>query len=328
MQTFDILADIQLSHSYYRQAAFRDLDFSPLAGTAAFMSSHTIRFIRDHGRTQLVAPVEKTDRGLRPAHHIPMPFSLLFWVHTSNLFLGNISLLPECRTGEIPLFSNRNCRAGLTDLNTGLAVQLCGQYKKISRAEWAGHMPEDSSGNLRPVDLLEDTDHITLDLSGLEPDLYRVETHAGMQYFCNRAAGFGVAPAALLHIGCNSSLVQEGILRQPRYTLHIESPTLFWRYIFPRQNLDRFGDTRFMVESSDNSVAFVQDEASGTPFISFTSQTPIRLEDAKPQRFRLKEAGRNGNPGTILIPDLPLPDPSTLISRQADPMIGTIYVKL
>jgi len=327
MQSFDILSAFRLSHGYYRQAAFSDLRFVPGASSAAVMKQNGFMLHQDYGRTQLSGPVQKEGNEVRFLHTVRTPFSLLFFAESSNAYLDNISMFPECGPGQVPLFSNLFCRDGATDINGNTAVELCGSRWALAASEWKEGSFSDCFGNIIEIPYTTENGTLFFDLSAQEEGIYYTGTTGGTRYICNVHMGFRSRPAALLHICSNDSFWQNGLLRQPVYDLHINSPAPYWRYLFSKAALDRYHGAQFSVEASDRSVLFDRDEESG-PYISFTSADPIPLEDSKSIRFRLKQNNGNGGQDSILVADLPLPDPSTLIPRRETPVISPIFVKL
>lgn len=329
MQRFDIVCDLRLSHGYYRQAAFRDLRFVPGSLSAVLMKNNGFTLHQDYGRTQLTGPVEKEDTQVRFLHTVRTPFSLLFFAESANTYLDNISDFPECGPAQVPLFSNLFCSGDDTALNANVAVELCGNSWTLPAAGWKSTSFSDSFGNATEIPYRTENDVLFFDLSALEEDIYTTETDQGTRYISNIQMGFRARPAALLHICSNDSLWRNGLLRQPSYSLHIGAPAPYWRYLFPKSALEHYNGAQFSVEASDRSVLFDRDTDNGdTTYVSFTSAEPIPLEDRKSSRFRLKQNNGNGGQDSILVADLPLPDPSTLISRKDERMISPIFVKL
>lgn len=329
MQTFDIVCGFHLSHGYYAREAFSDLRFVPSAASASLMKQNSFVLRQNYGRTQLAGPVERQDTGLRFLHSVRTPFSLLFFAETSNTYLDNISEFPECGPAQVPLFSNIFCSGSNTGINGNTAVELCGSRWTLPASQWQSTSFSDSFGNSTEIPYRTENETLHFDLSALAEDIYYTETSGGTRYICNIHMGFRARPAALLHICSNSSLWNGGILRQPVYELHIGARQPYWRYLLPREKLARIRGGKLLIESSDGSVSFEEEAHShSSPYLSFISSAPVALQKSKSFRCRLVQNSANGSVASILIPDLPLPDPGTLVERSPEQLISPIYVKL
>lgn len=329
MQTFDIVCGFNLSHGYYAREAFSDLHFVPVAASASLMRQNSFVLRQNYGRTQLAGPVEREDAGLRFMHSVRTPFSLLFFAETSNTYLGNISDFPECGPAQVPLFSNIFCSGDQTGINTNAAVELCGSRWSLPASQWLGTYFSDSFGNSTEIPYHAQNETLHFDLSAMEEDIYYTETSGGTRYICNVHLGFRARPAALLHICSNDSLWRNGMLRQPVYDLHINAATPYWRYLLPREKLSHMRGGKLFIESSDGSVSFEEEAHSqNSPYLSFISSAPVMLQQSKPFRCRLMQNSSNGAVASVLVPDLPLPQPGTLVERNREQRVSPIYVKL
>lgn len=328
---YDILFRINVQHGYYRQGAFPGFRYTPAAGTARILQKNGMRLTDQYGRTQLTVPVEKSGDKNTLHFTVNEQFSLIFLVYTPYAYLENISVFPDRKGPEVLLFSNTQTEA--TDNNSHpldiRTVTLTGQQLRISKSEWQSHTITDSYGNTTEVIPAETDTEMVYSLAGWDEDVYYISTQNGIRYFCNTDTGWAAHPLALLHITSNPTLLNQNQLLSPEYQVRIDPPAPFWKYILPLHAVSRYVPENLFVEASDNSVTFEKVLVNnGEPSLVFTSSMPLLMEDQKNIRFQLKHTHNHDIPDSIILPDLPFPDPGTLMDRKGDPLTTSIFIKV
>lgn len=331
ISSFDILYTLHVRHGYYNRNPFTDFRFSPTACTASTMKANDLLPIQNYGRSQLCAPSVKNTDGAVLHHTVADRFSLLFFMETSNIYLDNISLFPERRPTEVPLFTNMDGGPGDPDtyeLNRNTVVDIVGNSLTLPGEAWQTDTVTDCFGDAFELPSRPAGESRVFALSDLEEGVYRIATRQGTKYFTNLRLGFRQKPMALLHICSNDTLLNGRQITGPAYDVTIASPSLYWQYVFPMDAVDKYVPENLLVEASDRSVDFVRDEPDGQPYLTFTSAVPIPIEDRKDVRFRLKRVNSYDAQDTIIVSDLPFPDPRTLFAKSGQRITSPIFVKM
>lgn len=328
---YDILFSIAVDHGYYRQGRFPGFRYIPAPFTSRTLSKNGMCLTDRYGRIQLSIPVEKNEGKSLLHYTVAEQFSLIFLVHTSDIYLENISVFPERKAPEILLFSNTQTVATETDshqldIHT---VLLAGNQLRIPKTEWQGNTINDSYGNTTELIPDETDTEMIYSLSGWDEDLYYIPTQNGNRYFCNITSGWEAPPLALLHIVSNPTLLDQTSLLSPEYRIRVEPPAPFWKYILPLHAVSRYTTENLTIEASDHSITFEKTLVNNTePILVFTSSVPLLLENKKDIRFQLKHTHNHDIPDSIILPDLPFPDPGTLMDRKGDPLTTSIFIKV
>lgn len=329
MHTFDILTQLVINHGYYNRNPFLGFRYLPTACTMDFMNRNDVVLVQKHGRTQIAVASVRKPEGTEIHPSVNVPFSLLFCVENTETYLENISSLPARRATESVLLSNVwNDSDETGQWQVGLVVEWAGAVFRIPKADWDGSsLPIDCYGqaiNTAPVTQGETVD---INAASLDEGVYQWKTLSGNRYFCNADLGFRAKPFALLHIATHPSLLDENRLLSPVYTVEIPSVEPFWEYRIPENSVNKYDPENLRVDVSDQSVEFIRQAATKEkPYLSFTSSAPIRLEDKKEIRIRLKRVNNNGAQDTVLVADLPFPSPATFLYKENGRITSPIFV--
>lgn len=327
--TFDILAQLVVEHGYYNRKPFLGFRYLPTGRSMDFMSRNDLVLVQKHGRTQIGTPTVREAEGAQIHPSVNTPFSLLFCVENTETYLENVSRLPERKTTESLLFSNVWNEATEPDAwPATLVVEWAGNAFHLSKDEWDGSsLPTDCYGQPMAGTAVEQGDTVYINTASWDEGVYRWPTKNGNRYFCNADLGFRATPFALLHLATHDSLLDGNKLLSPKYRMRIPAVEAFWEYRIPESSVKKYSLESLSVDVSDRSVDFIRqvpDEAR--PYLSFTSSAPIRLEDQKDIRFRLKRANNNGAQDSILLSDLPFPSPATFPYKENGRITSPIYV--
>jgi|GEM_PF-1346312 len=331
MQTFDILAHIVVKHSYYNRKPFHEFSYTPTANTERIMRQNDLLHVQTHGRNQLA--VSSTRNETLSLHgSVKEDFSLIFFVDTPNIHLENITQFPRRGNHEVVLFTNLNQSTNndnVYELHKNQTVELVTHSLVIETKEWVTDTIVNSYGQAQNVVPRKVGNQTFFDISGLEEDIFGIQTQNGIRYFTNVQLGFRKKPLAIFHICGNETLLKGRELRQPQYSISMQAILPLWQYIFPTSKMDRYMVENLFIEMSDNSVIFRRDETTpDANQISFTSQKPIPIEDKKATRFHLKQLGGADTNASILLPDLPYPRQETLVIRNDENHVYPIYINM
>jgi len=332
METFHILCNIEVNHAYYNRGGFGDFRYTPTAATAHTLKQNGMRFVLNYGRSQISVPGTQSNGDPVLHYTVNGQFSLLFLVTTPNIYLDNISVFADRKPTETLLFSNMFGTAandGSYTLDAQTVVALTGKQLRIPKTEVGNETLLDSNGNDTQIKPTEEDGLLLYNMAPLDEGIYRLDTKTGTRYYSNVELGFQAKPLALLHISTQASLLDGDKILTPTYRIQIDSPTPFWQYVFALGAVEKYTPENLVVDVNDQSVEFVRAIVNdGDPRLTFTSAVPIRLEDKKEVRFRLKRVNDYDIQDSIILPDLPFPDPGTLIDRKNDPATTLIYVKV
>lgn len=326
--TYDILAQLAVEHGYYNRNPFQGFRYLPTAPTMHFMGRNDLMLVQTHGRTQVVVSSVRNVDGIDIHPSVNLPFSLLFCVENTETHLENISGLPERNVTQSLLFSNVwNESAEPGQWTAGPVVEWAGNTFRIPKPDWDGSLPQDGYGQPVTVTPVELDDTVSINASALDEGVYRWQTAAGTRYFCNVDLGFRAKPFALLHMATHPTLLDRNRLLSPTYRMAIPAAEAFWEYRLAENAVKKYGSENLSVDVSDRSVEFIrQMPGEGRPYLSFTSSVPIRLEDRKTVRFRLKRSNHNGAQDSILLADLPFPSPATFPYKENGRITSPIFV--
>jgi len=295
------------------------------------MRQNDLLHVQTHGRNQLAVSSTRSE-GLSLHESVKEHFSLIFFVDTPNIHLENITQFPPQGNNEVVLFTNQNQSVNSDntyELHTGQTVELVSHSFVIDTKEWATDTITNSYGQAEKVIPNKIGNQTIFDISGLDEDIFSIQTQNGIRYFTNAALGFRKKPLAIFHVCGNETLLESRKLCQPQYTITMQAILPLWQYIFPASKMSRYPVENLFIEMSDNAVVFKREEfTSDGNHIIFTSQTPIPIEDKKATRFHLKQLGNADTNASILLPDLPYPRQETLVIRNDGNHVYPIYINM
>lgn len=330
-QSYDILALIRFSHDYFGDSQERRFKLYPVSSTKYLMDKNDIKLINSHARLQLTVATERAGNNVKLSYKVDNAIDLYFLIKSEDLYLDNYSVLPQRNKQEVMFFSGK-----LVDKKNTNTLRMESD-KVIEFAKNTLNIPTALVDDIKVLDLHDNEYQISsytnedqryqLDISSLEPAIYKLNTKIGIKYFTNLSTGMGSKPWGLLHIDTGQCLTEDGLLNSQIYEISINSLSTYWKYIISDKQVAQFSEIDALtIEASDGSIAFEKQFQEGA--LTFTSGIPITLTAKKKISFRLKKKNGQSTQASVLIQNLPLPNPKTMINKDKDKLFSPIFIKL
>jgi hypothetical protein len=328
MEVYSKLCSVSFRHSYFSDGNCTDFLVKPDALTQELFKKYGFFFKETPAGFVVLSTCSKNESNAFVANMPEPDMQLNFSLTLKNPYLLNMTEIDQPEAESVHYYSN----ALVSESGKGYLFNSENYVQQTSN----NFIVNKNSGPLGsfkrngvdiPLKKPINGETVCYETKGLDSGVYQYTSDDAQKYFSLSSRSLGTNPFAIISLELNheSILDHDGKMKEPEYTLQLETKQTYWQYIL---NIKQ-KKLNLVIESSGSDEDFNQTDevlSGNKPVIIFTSKQEIPITEKRADYFRLKL--RNGDPANdmILISKLPLPGMGVFSKNVEGKLCTPIYV--